>query len=1309
MHTIGIAGIVISILAVFVCVFLYFLDYRGESKRQYLTIVGILNFIISLSMLFIVIFSLLTPLSNGALSDSILLPGIVIVGLFVVGQAIYLASAPTSPMKRRRRSLHASRQGKQREVGLLPVSKIDKLVERFHGHVRNNVLEYFRIVLMAQTEAEIQQKILAARAYNELQTRTPLDEYSRPRESQDAGLVTDPLDIFDKEYERQVEQAEKTQNLLKILTRESRNYCVILGEPGIGKTTFMKYLALQVASKAAEVSAFRDFLPIYISLHEFAAYSSGRLEEFIVSKFNVEFENEFEKLFDTKRNQKKVLLLLDGLDEAYTGETKREAGHTYEDVRKAISQFAQENPEIHIIVTCRTAAYEDGQPLTGSEREIFKTVEKAGLIPEDVKDFIGKRLPSDEVAKTDKAAKRLVNIIELDQRLRELSTNPLLLKIIVDIFTSHGNASHSRHELYRQSVEDFIVKWDKMRGVDRYNDFGAEEKKALLGKLAFEYHRSNDRKLLFGEQDLLKKIEEFLQDIKINKNRAMPILQEIITNSGLLTKFSQSLYGFTHFVFQEFFAAQYCVNQVRFGEENINSVLYYWGDFWWEEVILMIAAYFHDAEALLEQLKKIDDIFSTTTILSGRSLATQHLSSNAEKFNQNQVVEIITNLFQALSTTRYIRLANDVVKTLVELADPKVNMRLFKLIELDLSSDKQKQVIILNSLGQWGYCRYPHGEQNDESHKKEYDELIDYLKSLLQDQILDVNIRRIVPRALEALEGLEIVDYMIEYLEISDKNDTMPRQWGEDKEIIALEMIKSLKRLRAVKKIENLCLYLKQPPHILRKGRSIPSIDIAKEIAKTLGILGLQCKDNDVRKLLVKTLLNILEDPEQFQTQDQVRIQELQIECISALAKSKSYSMLVSPSLLRLLNRENQEMAWPVRSRIMLLLVMLEAEQLVSSKNPDGTLLRLLTNKPVLTDEHAELSHLLFDLLYSHPTRKDRSPSQDRSQIARLELLHFIEEHRASIFVPALVEMLYRKEIDTTLRVRIADILGELGDEEEGEQLITRLSDDDLIIRADGSEGRQEIIKSHVVIALGNLYDAGKVKGKSLESLVNSLEKMIGDETTGIELLASCSRTIHQLGSKAKKLYEAVEKALLYRDVDLPYPERYIVLGDFGKDFLIPPKNDEHISDKLIELVYIPEKLSSIQDISNLQILKKRSKEAGEALTHLYNVRTQLDNRRWEDIQQKLLDRLLDSATKSIFRPNIARVLIHMDHTMEQCKVLADQLMNPNLPQEMLDCVFDTVWEISRRMKYKVCQNQETQAIKIKRLGDVLAGPNHEQ
>jgi predicted NACHT family NTPase len=94
--------------------------------------------------------------------------------------------------------------------------------------------------------------------------------------------------------------------ILQVAIEEKRFY--LLGQPGSGKTTFLKYLTLQAC--AGKISK----TPIFVSLKEWSD-SKLTLLEFITEQFDICQFPDAESFISNLLKNGKAFLLFDGLDE----------------------------------------------------------------------------------------------------------------------------------------------------------------------------------------------------------------------------------------------------------------------------------------------------------------------------------------------------------------------------------------------------------------------------------------------------------------------------------------------------------------------------------------------------------------------------------------------------------------------------------------------------------------------------------------------------------------------------------------------------------------------------------------------------------------------------------------------------------------------------------------------------------------------------------------------------------------------------------------------------------------------------------
>jgi predicted NACHT family NTPase len=148
---------------------------------------------------------------------------------------------------------------------------------------------------------------------------------------------------------------------------EQHQKLIVLGKPGAGKTTFLKYLVIQCIGRKFQSQR----VPIFITLKQFAeTKSQPGVREFITQQLaNDEVaEAQISELLNSGR----ALILLDGLDEVREEDISR--------VLKQIKEFSEHYHQNPFIITCRIAARE-------YIFEQFTEVEVADFDDQQIADF----------------------------------------------------------------------------------------------------------------------------------------------------------------------------------------------------------------------------------------------------------------------------------------------------------------------------------------------------------------------------------------------------------------------------------------------------------------------------------------------------------------------------------------------------------------------------------------------------------------------------------------------------------------------------------------------------------------------------------------------------------------------------------------------------------------------------------------------------------------------------------------------------------------------------------------------------------
>lgn len=149
-------------------------------------------------------------------------------------------------------------------------------------------------------------------------------------------LQTRPIDIDVLQ-----ESKEKRKPALNLALKKKRLF--ILGKPGAGKTTFLKYLALNAIDGKIPKT------PIFISLREWAD-TNLELLDFIVEQFETCSFPDPKAFILHLLSSGNALILFDGLDEVNVEENQRSQ------MISNLTNFAKRYETAHICLTCRIAA-----------------------------------------------------------------------------------------------------------------------------------------------------------------------------------------------------------------------------------------------------------------------------------------------------------------------------------------------------------------------------------------------------------------------------------------------------------------------------------------------------------------------------------------------------------------------------------------------------------------------------------------------------------------------------------------------------------------------------------------------------------------------------------------------------------------------------------------------------------------------------------------------------------------------------------------------------------------------------------------
>ncbi|MEC4816353.1 MAG: NACHT domain-containing NTPase, partial [Scytonema sp. PMC 1069.18] len=380
---------------------------------------------------------------------------------------------------------------------------------------------------------------------------------------------------------------------------EQHSKLMVLGKPGAGKTTFLKYLAIQCIeghfqSDACGKPLSRLRFPIFITLRDFAEKSGeiSILEYISLQLSDLDLANASEKAKQLLK-QGKALVLLDGLDEVREEDTNR--------VLKQAQEFSYRFNSNQFVITCRIAA----QKYTFQG---FTKVEVADFNDEQIATFAQNWFRLKDSVK----GKRFIEKLDENKPIKELAMNPLLLTLLCWIFGQKGDFPANRSELYTEGVDVLLKKWDATRNIERdrvYKDLSLQRKEDLLSEIALKTFEQKD--YFFKKKTVEAYIIDFISNLRNASTEqkeleldSEAVLKSIEAQHGLLVARATGIYSFSHLTFQEYFTAREIVANSAWGRlvEHITQKR-------WREVFFLTSGMMRKADDLLKSMKqKIDTI-----------------------------------------------------------------------------------------------------------------------------------------------------------------------------------------------------------------------------------------------------------------------------------------------------------------------------------------------------------------------------------------------------------------------------------------------------------------------------------------------------------------------------------------------------------------------------------------------------------------------------------------------------------------------------------------------------------------------------
>lgn len=376
---------------------------------------------------------------------------------------------------------------------------------------------------------------------------------------------------------------------------------VLLGDPGAGKTTFLKMLAVALAAGKGEALGLGGRLPVLLPLAAYAeALAAGDvpLDEFIARYYEKDrgIRVPLGDLLADAVESGRALLLLDGLDEV------RDTARRHLVVNRVHDFYCRHRKSgtggNRFVLTSRIVGYREVRLV--ADGLVEGTV--MDFDDEEIEAFVDRWTSALETAasgetgvsraRAEEERRDLLAAIRSNPGVRSLAANPLLLTILA-LMKRQGVALPDRRvELYKTYVETLLKHWNLARGLAGRSgrDVDLVETMKILAPLALWMHQTSPGVGLVKEGDLLRRLEALCTE----RGHADPagvardFLEDVRTSSSLLVSRGEHHYGFIHLTFQEYLAAVALAWQARKDRGDLVEALApHVGKAPWHEVALL--------------------------------------------------------------------------------------------------------------------------------------------------------------------------------------------------------------------------------------------------------------------------------------------------------------------------------------------------------------------------------------------------------------------------------------------------------------------------------------------------------------------------------------------------------------------------------------------------------------------------------------------------------------------------------------------------------------------------------------------------
>jgi HEAT repeat protein len=437
------------------------------------------------------------------------------------------------------------------------------------------------------------------------------EEATKSAFSPERLLLERPEQLTERQAELWLEQRDhhaqergRSMSAHEMLRATTRQRVVLLGDPGTGKTTLIRYLAVKAAgTEAADIGLPKDQerLPILVYMRDWAKHPERSLLDQVRDFAENTLQVELPPGFLEHWTDGQALLLLDGLDEVAEDATR---AALVEKINCFLADPAHE--QNWAVITSRPWGYRRDYFRTDTyphfELELFTEAQ----IQEFIEHWYENRC--DNAAQAQEMIRDLQDALKSKNRLQNLVKNPLLLTMVALIHRYQDTLPKRRYKLYDRAVDTLLKSWDRKGKGETYGEFKHldrdDDLRRVMSQLAYWIHtqyetQTTESGTVIEEEELLTQLSRIIREEypQVKPHQAKEEAERFVTfirdRTGLLNEYGRGRYALVHKTFQEYLTAEAILNQAEYEDNSeliYEAIQTHLHNFHWREVILLLVS-----------------------------------------------------------------------------------------------------------------------------------------------------------------------------------------------------------------------------------------------------------------------------------------------------------------------------------------------------------------------------------------------------------------------------------------------------------------------------------------------------------------------------------------------------------------------------------------------------------------------------------------------------------------------------------------------------------------------------------------------